>query len=82
MNPDPLFPGFKVSPLDPSREVKQRPLVTFMPNIDEHEPGPEDNDDSEPTCSACDGWGYFDCFCGGDLCVCNYGGERPCWECC
>lgn len=34
----------------------------------------------------CDGWGFFACFCGGDLCVCGADGETcpgcpDCEEC-
>lgn len=29
----------------------------------------------------CGGDGYFNCYCGGDLCVCSYGGEIPCFGC-
>lgn len=29
----------------------------------------------------CDGHGYFDCHCGGDLCVCHWHGEIECPGC-
>lgn len=32
-------------------------------------------------CPKCGGWGFVDCHCGGDLCVCTYYGEAPCRVC-
>ena len=29
----------------------------------------------------CNGLGYIECFCGGDLCVCDNYGEIPCGGC-
>lgn len=80
-----LFPGFKVPPNDPSREVK-RPAVTFAPEPPDYYPQDDDEDFDtdqwgEPMCDNCEGWGYTDCYCGGDLCVCRYNGEIPCPHC-
>lgn len=72
-----LFPGFRVPPNDPSREVKWKQAVTIAP-----QPRDEDDDiDDEPLCNFCQGDGYENCFCGGDFCVCSYEGEIPCWNC-
>lgn len=32
-------------------------------------------------CSECQNTGWVDCYCGGDLCVCENGGEEPCPAC-
>jgi hypothetical protein len=32
-------------------------------------------------CSHCNNTGYLDCYCGGDLCVCENNGEYPCPYC-
>lgn len=74
------WPGFKVPPNDPSREVKSsRPTITIA------EPREEDSEvlkDSEMyDCEECDSIGTVDCHCGGDLCVCRWHGERPCPKC-
>lgn len=29
----------------------------------------------------CEGYGYYDCLCGGDLCICSFNGEEPCPGC-
>ena len=42
---------------------------------------PEDFDDDFCQCPRCSGWGEIDCHCGGDLCVCEYYGEKPCPLC-
>lgn len=81
---DQLFPGFKVAPNDPSREVKRTPLtITPLPDYDEGSDDDEFEHDQwgEPLCEFCEGWGYTDCFCGGDLCVCLEGPEIPCPRC-
>ncbi len=41
----------------------------------------EPDDDDEFWCDECQGTGYIDCHCGGDLCVCEYHGEKPCPRC-
>lgn len=74
-----LWPGFKVPPTDPSRDVKRKPL-TVAPEPEPYDPSNDYDDDEEP-CKYCDGWGYKNCFCGGDLCVCHYYGEIPCFHC-
>ena len=38
-------------------------------------------DDDEETCPRCDGDGFVDCHCGGDLCVCANGGTADCPLC-
>lgn len=70
------FPGFKVSPNDPSREIRRKSY--FQPVPPTYALG-DDEDDGEDVCQECDGLGYVDCFCGGDLCVCEYHGEIPCF---
>lgn len=35
----------------------------------------------DPACPKCDGAGSVECYCGGDLCVCTYYGDRPCPLC-
>lgn len=37
--------------------------------------------DDDVTCPRCSGGGYIDCHCGGDLCVCDNYGDRPCPLC-
>lgn len=32
-------------------------------------------------CTHCQNTGWLDCFCGGDLCVCENNGEYPCHYC-
>lgn len=32
-------------------------------------------------CRRCDGDGEINCYCGGDLCVCENYGEKPCPRC-
>jgi hypothetical protein len=39
------------------------------------------DDDGGFDCPKCGGWGFVDCHCGGDLCVCEYYGEAPCRVC-
>lgn len=85
MSPEELFPGFKVPPNDPSREVK-RPAVTWVGNITESQPRVEMDDDDyrddgDEWCDTCANTGSLDCHCGGDLCVCRWNGERPCPSC-
>lgn len=77
---DELFPGFKTPPNDPSRDL--RPAFTIEQHPEEEQSFDDEEGDEEPLCAACGGVGSFDCHCGGDLCVCDCNGERPCWECC
>lgn len=79
--PDNLFPGFKVPPNDPSREVATRLPLTVC--LSERELQREDDDRwmDDEDCDWCEGWGYRDCLCGGDFCVCTYNGEIPCPHC-
>ena len=75
-----LFPGFRVPPNDPSREIKPRAgLTASEPPRDMSDD--YDDDGEEEACGFCEGWGYVDCHCGGDLCVCDYNGEIPCYQC-
>jgi hypothetical protein len=74
-----LLPGFKVAPNDPSREVK-RTGVTIAHEPPEADMGEFDDQDRDP-CEFCDDFGYVDCHCGGDNCICNYNGEIPCFHC-
>jgi len=32
-------------------------------------------------CEHCQNTGYLDCYCGGDLCICDNNGEYPCPYC-
>lgn len=76
-----LFPGFKVPPVDPSRAQVARPPLTVALTPEELD---EDNDyfyDAPSECKYCEGWGYTDCLCGGDFCVCRFNGEIPCFHC-
>ena len=45
----------------------------------------EDDDyfDDEPQgyCDTCNNTGWMNCYCGGDLCVCENQGEMECPEC-
>lgn len=41
----------------------------------------EDEDEGEFWCEECHNTGSVECYCGGDLCVCEYNGEMPC-PCC
>lgn len=36
---------------------------------------------SEGWCEHCQNTGELDCFCGGDLCVCEHNGTYPCPYC-
>lgn len=46
------------------------------------EPGAlDDCDDEFPFCDRCQNMGTIDCFCGGDMCICEWNGERPCPYC-
>lgn len=83
-----LFPGFKTPPNDPSRELKRTALtICGLPAVTEADRQRwEDEDfnrdfDNESVCKHCEGWGYTDCFCGGDFCVCSYNGEITCYYC-
>jgi len=40
-----------------------------------------DYDDQSAQCPHCSGWGFRDCHCGGDLCVCDNYGEEECRLC-
>jgi hypothetical protein len=42
---------------------------------------PDFDDEEMVTCPRCMGLGSIDCHCGGDLCVCENYGERPCPTC-
>lgn len=75
-----LWPGFKVPPTDASRDVKMRAPLTVAPEPQDDDGEYHDDEDGE--CKHCEGWGYTDCFCGGDLCVCFNNGEKPCYYCC
>lgn len=39
------------------------------------------NDDEACACPHCDGFATVNCYCGGDLCVCENYGERECPVC-
>jgi hypothetical protein len=41
----------------------------------------EDFDEDFCQCPCCSGFGFIDCHCGGDLCVCENNGERDCPLC-
>lgn len=41
----------------------------------------EDFDVDYCQCPRCSGWGFIDCHCGGDLCVCENYGETDCPLC-
>lgn len=41
----------------------------------------EDFDEDFCRCPRCSGWGFIDCHCGGDLCVCDNYGEADCPLC-
>ena len=41
----------------------------------------EDFDEEFCQCPRCSGWGFVDCHCGGDLCVCENYGQRDCPLC-
>lgn len=41
----------------------------------------DEGDDDEGWCDTCQNTGSVDCHCGGDLCVCDNGGEFPCPNC-
>lgn len=32
-------------------------------------------------CSECQNTGFVECYCGGDLCICENNGEEPCPAC-
>lgn len=78
-----LFPGFKVPPTDPSRDVKRRPMTIATPPQEEEEYDPHGPCDSgeDEYCYTCANTGSLDCHCGGDLCICRNNGEYPCPDC-
>ncbi|GEM_PF-4579082 len=41
----------------------------------------EDFDEEFIQCPRCSGWGHINCYCGGDLCVCENYGEKDCPLC-
>lgn len=47
----------------------------------EWSPADEDDDDERPFCFTCQNTGWINCYCGGDLCVCENNGEFPCPKC-
>jgi hypothetical protein len=72
-----LFPGFKTPPTDPKRDLRPPVTVALSPEeLDDN-----DCDQQEPYCDFCANTGSLDCWCGGDLCVCDNNGEYPCPEC-
>ena len=80
MNSEPLFPGFNTPPVDPARDLTPRPAINQAPHPDDDDEPFSFDDDEEP-CRWCEGYGYKNCFCGGDLCVCSHSGEIPCPYC-
>lgn len=40
-----------------------------------------DDDPEMVSCPRCQGGGFVDCHCGGDLCICDNYGEKPCPVC-
>jgi hypothetical protein len=76
-----LFPGFKVPPTDSSRDIRPRVTICEPPREYNHSDDYDDGLEDEEACEWCEGWGYRDCFCGGDLCVCTYYGAIPCLHC-
>lgn len=41
----------------------------------------DDEETEQDFCYACQNYGYVECRCGGDLCFCANGGEKPCDKC-
>lgn len=41
----------------------------------------DDGGDERPYCCCCNNTGTVDCLCGGDFCVCDNYGEKPCPKC-
>jgi hypothetical protein len=41
----------------------------------------EYQDDDIGYCDQCQNTGWVDCYCGGDMCVCENNGEEPCPAC-
>lgn len=76
-----LFPGFKVPPTDPRRELRPKVIICEPAREYDHSADYDDGLAEEEMCAWCEGWGYRDCHCGGDLCVCSYNGEIPCPYC-
>lgn len=37
--------------------------------------------DDRGYCDHCNNTGSIDCYCGGDLCICDNNGEKPCPHC-
>lgn len=48
---------------------------------DDHFDGDDYLYEDDCTCPRCSGSGWIDCYCGGDLCVCDNYGEKPCPLC-
>ena len=40
-----------------------------------------DETEEEPWCETCSGMGEVNCYCGGDLCICENYGSAPCPDC-
>lgn len=41
----------------------------------------DDSDENPEYCHVCNNTGWVNCYCGGDLCVCENQGEEPCPKC-
>lgn len=76
-----LFPGFKRPPNQgtPPRTAPVTHALPIAEEVDDHDDYFDDGE--EEPCANCDGWGYTNCYCGGDFCICDYNGEKPCWTC-
>lgn len=60
-------------------DTENGPKTDYQPSKDELEdvfPDPEDS-----YCERCYNTGELDCYCGGDLCVCDRHGTYPCPDC-
>ena len=45
------------------------------------EPDDFEDDGADFWCEACQNTGSVECYCGGDQCYCENGGEKPCPKC-
>jgi hypothetical protein len=74
-----LFPGFKVSPTDPSRDVASKKAEPAEEADRDHDN--DSGDEQDDWCDTCNNMGIIDCLCGGDMCICMNHGEINCPDC-
>ena len=73
--------SYRLNTNDPTLSLCFEPIAP-VPQDDEYEDYDQSGDDDDrEECQACDGFGWVNCHCGGDLCICENNGEAPCMKC-